>query len=263
METHKSSNESTLSWKKLTSLTFRRSLTYGNYYLIIAYVLLFVLLGVLSLIHVSASKETSSALGKVAAYYGLRSASALLLSSTYTTLIPLFCIVGSMGPMMIFTADRDKGVLEYLMSAGANPSTFFTSTTMASLGLVTMLLVPSVIASTAAVYFLNGNVPLLFLENVAYFSIPMAYATVALESVAGMTWSALTRRRPGMNSPIGVAPVIGLIPVLIVIYGEFFVPAPLIPILSLAVTGAVVISLAIVIGTALSRFAGERFLPTG
>ncbi|WP_449462319.1 hypothetical protein PQ610_06920 [Tardisphaera miroshnichenkoae] len=263
METSKPRAEATLSWKKLASLVFRRSLTYGNSYLIISYVLLFVFLAILSLVHAPASKETSSALGKIATYYGLHSVSALLLSSTYTTLIPLFCIVGSMGPMMIFTADRDKGVLEYLMSAGANPSTFFASTTVASLGLVTILLVPAVAASTAVVYLSNGGLPHLYLENLTYFSIPMAYATVALESVAGMTWSALTRRRPGMNSPIGIAPVIGLVPILIVIYAEFFVPAPLIPVLVLAVSAATVISLVIVTSAALSRLAGERFLPTG
>ncbi|MDP7976073.1 MAG: hypothetical protein RAK25_02880 [TACK group archaeon] len=178
------------------------------------------------------------ALLALGSYYGMHNVSVLLLSSTYTTLIALFCAVGSMGPLILFTADRDRGVLEYLMGVGANPSTFFASTTLSALVLVTMIRIPLVALSAALIYFLNGSIPYLYLYDLAYFSISASYVSVSLEAIAGMTWSALTRRRAGMNTPIGVAPLIGLIPVLIVFYAQFLVLARLIPALSLTVTGA-------------------------
>jgi hypothetical protein len=45
-----------------------------------------------------------------------------------------------------------------------------------------------------------------------FYTLPMSYASQAFAATVGMYWSALSSPRQGLNSPIGLAPFIGILP---------------------------------------------------
>jgi hypothetical protein len=140
----------------------------------------------------------------------------------YPIILPTFISVGSVGGLMIFQSDKAKGVYEYLIAYGINTSSIFWSIVVASIGLVSIILVGS-IAGAAAVMFAEGEAvfPFATIRLLLFFTIPLSYAAVIFMSMAGMVWSSLATRRPGINSPVGPAIFIGIAPSLIV----FFVSA--------------------------------------
>jgi hypothetical protein len=60
------------------------------------------------------------------------------------------------------------------------------------------------------------------LENsILGYTIPMTYATSLFAATTGIIWSALSTPRAGLNSPVGVAPILGVAPpVLVLIIAE-------------------------------------------
>ena len=57
----------------------------------------------------------------------------------------------------------------------------------------------------------------MFFELLALYTAPLSYVVAAFMAMAGMIWSQLTVRRSGVNSPVGVAPILGVAPVLLVL----------------------------------------------
>ena len=47
-----------------------------------------------------------------------------------------------------------------------------------------------------------------------FYTVPLSFAAAMFMSMSGMIWSQLTARRPGVNSPVGIAPLLGIAPVL-------------------------------------------------
>ncbi|MCI4351463.1 MAG: hypothetical protein L3K15_08125, partial [Thermoplasmata archaeon] len=58
----------------------------------------------------------------------------------------LYLALGSTGALMVFTSDRSKGVLEYLIAYGVSPSTLFWNGVLATAGLVSVVLAASLSA---------------------------------------------------------------------------------------------------------------------
>ena len=113
---------------------------------------------------------------------------------------------------MVFSNDRMKGVLEYLMAYGVGPRRLFMNILLASLLLVTVILLVVVGVSTGA-YVARGNtLPVSMWQFMAIYSFPMSYGSVAFATTVGMYWTAISSPRMGLTSPTGFAPFLGILP---------------------------------------------------
>ena len=172
----------------LFGITVRRSYTTGRFYLVYAIVM--------SLLFVIAM--------------GFAGGSSF--NSVVPLLLPIFGVVGSMGGLTVFTNDRLKGVLEYLMAYGISPRRLFVNVLLASLVLLTTVLGVA-LGVGVGVFVVRNHIPsIAFAQLLIAYALPMSYASVAFAVTIGMFWTSLSSPRTGINSPIGLAPLIGLLP---------------------------------------------------
>ena len=133
-------------------------------------------------------------------------------TATGPLLLPIFAVVGSMGALTVFTNDRMKGVYEYLVAYGVSPRNIFLDVLESSLLLATLMLSVSLSAGLSA-YLLSGHVISVALAvALLLYAIPMGLASTAFAATVGMFWTSLSSPRTGMNSPIGLIPLIGVAP---------------------------------------------------
>lgn len=131
--------------------------------------------------------------------------------------IPLFASLGAMGGLLLFVGDRSKGVLEYFISYGVRPRTLFVNCLLVTITLTTIVLGSSLAVGLAG-YSFAGNMISADLENsILGYTIPMAYASALFASIGGIIWSALSTPRIGMNTPVGLAPLLGVAPPILVL----------------------------------------------
>ncbi|MCL5678240.1 MAG: hypothetical protein M1442_03115 [Candidatus Thermoplasmatota archaeon] len=131
--------------------------------------------------------------------------------------IPLFASLGAMGGLMLFVGDRSKGVLEYFISYGVRPRALFVNSLLVTITLTTIVLGSSLAVGLVG-YSVAGNTLSADLENsILGYTIPMAYASALFASIGGIIWSALSTPRMGMNTPVGLAPLLGVAPPILVL----------------------------------------------
>ena len=142
-------------------------------------------------------------------------------SAAFPILLPIFATTGSMGGLLVFSNDRQKGVLEYLIAYGISPRRLFFNVLLTSWTLATIVLGVAT-GVGLGVFLARGHAlstDLVLLLGL--YGIPMGYASAAFAVTVGMYWTSLSSPRTGMNSPIGLIPMIGILPSLatIVAYG--------------------------------------------
>jgi hypothetical protein len=179
---------------------------------------------------------------------------------TFPLEVPFFAILGATGGLVTFTSDRTKGVFEYLIAYGVPPRSLFTD------GLISTATMSGIILGLGLALGLGGALArgvtftTDFWQVIAYYTIPMSFAGALFASTVGMIWSSISTPRTGVNSPVGIAPMVGIGPaVLVLIVAEALPRSDYYYITTgaaLAIIAAVVILLA-----ASSRLMGrERFL---
>jgi hypothetical protein len=140
--------------------------------------------------------------------------------------VPIFAVLGSMGGLMTFVSDRTKGVYEYLLAYRVRPLNLFTNglvstATMAAIAAGVSLAAVLTIAVAAGVPVTSDLV-----NSIGLYAIPMSFAGALFTATVGMIWSSMSNPRTGFNSPVGIAPMIGIVPpVLVLILVEAFPPA--------------------------------------
>lgn len=146
-------------------------------------------------------------------------------ATIFPLLLPVFGVTGGLGSLLVFTNDRLKGVLEYLVAYGVSPRRIFVNSLLASLVLTTIVVGVTVTASMA-LYLARGNhVTATLAVLLGLYGIPMAYASSAFASTLGIFWTSLSSPRTGMNSPLGVLPIIGIAPSLATLFAALTLKA--------------------------------------
>lgn len=146
--------------------------------------------------------------------------------TTFPLEIPLFAVLGSQGGLMTFSSDRTKGVFEYLIAYGVRTRTLFlngllSTAAMAGVILGLSLLIGLGVAAAAGVALTED-----LWKSVALYTIPMGFAGALFTATVGMTWSSVSTPRSGLNSPVGMAPMVGIAPtVLVLIIAEKVSPS--------------------------------------
>ena len=133
-------------------------------------------------------------------------------ASAFALFLPIFGVVGSMGALVVYTNDRTKGVLEYLLAYGFSPRRLFANVLLATLALASIVLVVGV-GVGLGLYLAKGHP---FTSQLALalgvYAIPMTLASAAFAATVGVYWTALSSPRQGLNSPIGLIPFVGILP---------------------------------------------------
>ncbi|MCI4322569.1 MAG: hypothetical protein L3K03_00855 [Thermoplasmata archaeon] len=137
--------------------------------------------------------------------------------STFPLEVPIFAVLGATGGLMTFSSDRTKGVLEYLLAYGVPPRTLFTNGLLATAALSGIIL--GLILSLGLVVAVAKGVPMTegLWKSIALYTIPMSFASALFTSTVGMIWSSISTPRTGMNSPVGIAPMVGVGPTVLVL----------------------------------------------
>ena len=147
----------------------------------------------------------------------LRSArGSLVFVTTFPLELPLFATLGALGGLMLFVSDRSKGVLEYLISYGVRPARLFANCLLTTVGLSTIVLGAGLAVGLGGFLATGNHISSDLANSVLGYTIPMTYASSIFATTAGVIWSTLSSPRAGLNSPVGIAPMIGVAPPLVV-----------------------------------------------
>ncbi len=138
-------------------------------------------------------------------------------STTFPLEIPLFAVLGSTGALLTFTTDRTKGVLEYLIAYGVRSRTLFvnglvSAVAMAAIILGLALLIGLGLAAGRGIEFTTDLV-----KSISLYTLPMTFAGAMFTVMVGMIWSSVSTPRTGINSPVGIAPMVGIAPTILVL----------------------------------------------
>lgn len=147
----------------------------------------------------------------------LASAGADAFASALPLILPIFAVIGGMGGMLVFSNDRVKGVLEYLLAYGVPPRRLFLDYVVASLLLATVVMSTAIAVALGGFVARGNSISAELGELLGLYSIPMTYASVAFASTVGMYWTSLSSPRAGMNSPVGLMPIVGIAPSVLMI----------------------------------------------
>lgn len=135
-----------------------------------------------------------------------------LFTSIGTVVLPIFAVSGGLGGALVFTNDRTKGVLEYLVAYGISPRQVLLNALIAGLVSATIVLGVGVTAGLST-YLLRGYpLGLALPEALLGYTFPMSYLTVSMMTTVGVFWTSLSSPRAGMNSPLGLLPLLGVAP---------------------------------------------------
>jgi hypothetical protein len=181
-------------------------------------------------------------------------------TSTFPLEVPLFAVVGSIGGLMTFTSDRTKGVFEYLIAYGVRPRTLFLDSLASTGALVGILLGLSLLvgfgAATASGLPLTGALA----KSVALYTIPMSFAGALFTATVGMIWSSVSSPRTGMNNPVGLAPMVGIAPTVLVLIVAESVPSSDFYYVTAGAAALIIVVVVILVAMSARLMGRERFL---
>jgi ABC-type transport system involved in multi-copper enzyme maturation permease subunit len=183
-----------------------------------------------------------------------------IVSEIFPLMLPVFASMGGVGALMVFVSDKSKGVYEYLIAYGVSTYDIFWSTVLATLGLVSVVLLVSFGGTAAILFATGGSMPATEIELLLIYSIPLSYAAAAFMSMSGMVWSFLTTRIAGVNSPVGLAPILGIAPVLVVLLLSSAVGPEAFTLLTAGATMVLVVAMVSMMVVANKKMVRERLL---
>jgi hypothetical protein len=181
-------------------------------------------------------------------------------TTVYPLEIPLFAVLGSIGGLMTFTSDRTKGVFEYLIAYGVRSRTLFVN------GLLSTIAMTSIILGLALALGLGGaslkGIPLDMdlLKSIALYTVPMSYAGALFTSSVGMIWSSISTPRTGINSPVGMAPMVGIAPTVLVLVVAETAPASEYYYITAGAASAIIVVVLLLLALSARLMGRERFL---
>ncbi len=138
--------------------------------------------------------------------------------------VPVFATFGATGAILVFVGDRTGGVFEYLIAYGVPPRRLFSNALVAGAAIAAITLAVSIGAGLVGFLALGGSVSLSFGLYLLLYSIPMTLAATLFSSMCGMIWSTLSSPIAGIDAPVGLTPLIGMAPPILVLTFAMTVP---------------------------------------
>ena len=197
----------------------------------------------------------------------LGSLSAAAFIMAWPLLLPIFTVVGAMGALQVFSNDRVKGVLEYLMAYGVSPRRQFLNVLLASFVLVATVMGIGMSVGLGLYIWRGNSIPDTGVAILLVYTIPMSFASDAFATTVGMFWTAISSPRAGMSSPAGLAPFFGILPPVATLGAVAFigvtqgaVSSTTFELITALATGAVAVMVLLLLGLADRLLKRERLL---
>jgi hypothetical protein len=185
-------------------------------------------------------------------------------SSAFVTVfpleIPLFAVLGSTGGLMTFTTDRTKGVFEYLIAYGIRPRSLFADGLLATLAMSAIILGLALLAGLGAAVSQGVVLTDGLWKTIAFYTVPMSVAGGLFVSTIGMIWSSVSTPRTGLNGPVGIAPMFGIGPTVLVLIAAETAPPSEYYYITLGAAGAIILVVIALLGGSARLMGRERFL---
>ena len=131
---------------------------------------------------------------------------------------------------------------------------------LSAVGLVTIILSISISIVTVVLFFSNGSIPFQYVELLIIYTIPLSYTVAMFTTMIGTIWSSLTTRRAGVNSPVGLAPIFGVLPLTVVLVISEIIGTSYLTIFTGGVSAALLVVVAVTIFASNKRMVRERFI---
>jgi hypothetical protein len=181
-------------------------------------------------------------------------------ATTFPLEIPLFGVLGATGGLMTFTSDRTKGVFEYLISYRIPPGRLFADALIATGAMVAIVLalVLTVGIGTALARGVTLNED--FWKSISLYTVPMSFAGALFTVTVGMIWSSVSTPRTGINSPVGIAPMVGIAPTILVLLVAEASPASDFYYVTVGAAIAIVAAVVALLALSSALMGRERFL---
>jgi hypothetical protein len=174
--------------------------------------------------------------------------------------LPLFAVLGSTGGLMTFTSDRTKGVFEYLIAYGVPPRRLFVNGLIATAAMSTIILGLSLAVGLGAALADRVTLTTDLIKSLAYYTVPMSFAGALFIVTIGMIWSSISSPRTGINSPVGIAPLLGVAPIVLVLIVAESAPSSEYYYITGGASVAIIAAVVVVLALSARLMGRERFL---
>ncbi|MEM0156405.1 MAG: hypothetical protein QW597_07405 [Thermoplasmataceae archaeon] len=200
---------------------------------------------------------------------GLNDASLYLVALILPYISPVFTVIGTMMAPALYGEDKDNGFFEFILSSTKyGTRDIFWAIMLTAVIFAAVTISVAIAEIVVAFAILNGGIPSLFLSELLIYTVPISIIAVLIGTSVAFASQVMTKRMSFVNSPAGLAPVIGVIvaviPLFFSIYSQrgLFGPVDfnqLYLILGFYVVGALILFLIIFLITT-TRMVRERFL---
>lgn len=181
-------------------------------------------------------------------------------ASTYPLEIPIFATMGSIAGLMTFVSDRTKGVFEYLLAYGVRPRNLFTNGLLATAAMSSIIIAVDLGVGVGLADHQGIALNQDFWKTVAYYTIPMSFAGALVTSTVGMIWASVSSPRSGINSPVGLAPMIGVGPTILVLLAAETAPTADYYYVTGGASVALIVIVLVLLALSANLLSRERFL---
>jgi len=185
---------------------------------------------------------------------------AIVFPTTFPLEVPIFAVLGSTAGLMTFTSDRAKGVFEYLLAYGIQPRTLFMNGLLAALAMSAIILSTSLAIGVGGAVAEGVALKWNFEEAILLYTLPMAFAGALFTSTIGMIWSSVSSPRSGFNSPVGIAPMFGVAPTILVLIIAETVPTSEYYWVTGGAAAIIVVAVLVLLALSARLLGRERFL---
>ena len=125
--------------------------------------------------------------------------------------LPIFGVIGAIMAPALYSEDRSSGFYEFILSSTKiGVADIFWAIT--AIAIAFSLIVISVLVTFVfiIIWITYGSIPILFATEIGIYTVPISILASLIVSSISFVSQALTKRVSFVNSPAGVAPIIGI-----------------------------------------------------
>jgi len=125
--------------------------------------------------------------------------------------LPIFGVIGAIMAPALYSEDRSSGFYEFILSSTKiGVADIFWAITAIAIAFSLIVISVLVIFVFIIIWITYGSIPILFATEIGIYTVPISILASLIVSSISFVSQALTKRVSFVNSPAGVAPIIGI-----------------------------------------------------
>ena len=125
--------------------------------------------------------------------------------------LPIFGVIGAIMAPALYSEDRSSGFYEFILSSTKiGVADIFWAITAIAIAFSLIVISLLVIFVFIIIWITYGSIPILFAAEIGIYTVPISILASLIVSSISFVSQALTKRVSFVNSPAGVAPIIGI-----------------------------------------------------